>query len=77
MGGPQCGILLGTSEHLALLKAHPLARALRLDKLSLAALEATLLDWRDGLLPPAPAMLAAKQEELQQRTETITEEITA
>ena len=71
LGGPQCGILLGTSEHLALLKAHPLARALRLDKLSLAALEATLLDWRDGLLPPAPAMLAAKQEELQQKAEQL------
>ncbi len=47
LGGPQAGLVLGTLEAVAAAKAHPLARALRIDKLSLAALEATLLLYRD------------------------------
>ncbi|WP_145739344.1 L-seryl-tRNA(Sec) selenium transferase [Saccharopolyspora dendranthemae] len=42
LGGPQCGLLLGREEVVRRLRRHPLARALRVDKLTLAALEATV-----------------------------------
>jgi L-seryl-tRNA(Ser) seleniumtransferase len=42
LGGPQAGILLGSAERIAELKRHPLARALRMGKLALAALDVTL-----------------------------------
>lgn len=52
-GGPQAGILLGRAATLAQLRANPLARALRLDKLNIAALQATLSD-RLALDAPLP-----------------------
>lgn len=48
LGGPQCGIVLGERSLVERVRAHPLYRAFRCDKLALAALEATLAIYRDG-----------------------------
>ncbi len=73
LGGPQCGLLLGRAAVVGPARRHPLARALRTDKLTLAALEATLR----GPLPPVAAALATDPATLAQRAERITAELAA
>jgi L-seryl-tRNA(Ser) seleniumtransferase len=71
LGGPQAGIIAGKKAAVDRLKKHPLARALRLDKMTLAALEATLrlyLDPERALREiPTLAMLTARPEAIEAR----------
>jgi L-seryl-tRNA(Ser) seleniumtransferase len=71
LGGPQAGLLVGTREAVDTCRRHPLARAVRIDKLSLAALEATLALHRDPAAArralPVLAMLEAGDATLSRR----------
>jgi L-seryl-tRNA(Ser) seleniumtransferase len=75
LGGPQAGIVVGRAAAVAAARAHPLARALRLDKLDLAALEATLRLYRDPDSArreiPVLAMLSADEDTLRARAERL------
>ena len=73
LGGPQVGLLLGSAELVTQLRRHPLARALRVDKLTLAALEATL----QGPMTPTTAALAADPGSLHRRAAVIAAALTA
>ncbi len=67
LGGPQCGLLFGRADLVEALRRHPFARALRVDKLTLAALEATLT----GPPPPVALALSSSPAELMARAERI------
>ena len=75
LGGPQAGLIVGRRDAVAAARRHPLARALRIDKLSLAALEATLRLYRDperALIEiPVLAMLAVDEATLAARAERL------
>ena len=73
LGGPQAGIIVGKSELVDIVSRHPLARAVRIDKGSLAALNATLLHYlKDEAIPKIPIweMISRSPEFLAQRAES-------
>ena len=72
LGGPQCGIIAGKREMVDAIARHPLARAVRIDKLSLAALSATLLHYvKDEAEREVPVwrMIAASADDVRARAE--------
>lgn len=78
LGGPQCGIILGKSRVVECIRQHPLARAVRVGKLTLGALSATLDSYLRGEEEkeiPTIAMLAASVDDLENRAKKICEEI--
>lgn len=81
MGGPQAGIILGKREYIERIKGNPLNRALRIDKLTLAGLESTLLLYLDEDKAtreiPTLRMLSYSHDELQKRAQRLSRKIRA
>jgi L-seryl-tRNA(Ser) seleniumtransferase len=79
LGGPQAGLMVGRADAIERCRSHPLARALRIDKLSLAALTATLRLYLDPAAArreiPVLRMLTATESELGRRAEAMREAI--
>lgn len=75
IGGPQAGIVVGRSEVVSRIRRHPLARAMRIDKLCLAGLEATLRLWTNGQEEEIPtiAYLRRPLEAVRELAETLAE----
>jgi L-seryl-tRNA(Ser) seleniumtransferase len=79
LGGPQCGVLLGRKDLIEVIRKHPLARAMRMDKLRLCALEETLRllanPERIEETIPTYAMLSRPLDELRAQAEALAERI--
>lgn len=75
LGGPQCGIALGSRNAIARMRQDPFARAMRVDKLTIAALTATLELYRDEERAireiPALAMITASPESVRERCDNV------
>ncbi len=78
LGGPQAGLIVGKAALIATLRKHPLLRALRVDKLAIAAMEATLLSYVRGRVVeelPVWQMIAMPAETLRARAERLAAEL--
>ena len=79
LGGPQAGIIVGKKKYIKAMKKHPLARAMRVDKMTFAALEATLMKYRDPKVAlrdiPVLRMISASGEEMRQKAERLADTI--
>jgi len=78
LGGPQAGIAVGDPHWIGAMRRHPLARALRADKLCLAALEATLTSYLEGTATedlPTLKMLRAPEEGVRKVAEELAEKL--
>lgn len=77
LGGPQAGVIIGKKEWIDKMKTHPLARAFRVDKMTLAALEATFFQYIDREASvreiPVLRMICATSDELKKRAEKLKE----
>jgi L-seryl-tRNA(Ser) seleniumtransferase len=78
LGGPQAGILVGRQDLVARVRRHPLMRALRVDKLTYAALEATLAEYvtgRSARTVPVMRMILATEDSLADRCARLAERV--
>ncbi len=80
LGGPQGGLIVGRGDLIASLRQHPLARALRVDKTTIAGMQATLLHYlREEVTDKVPVwrMISLRVEEIQQRADVLAERLKA
>lgn len=78
LGGPQAGIIVGQAKYIGQLKKHPLSRALRIDKLDLAALSATLIHYLKGeALQKIPVwkMISMSLSDIQDRSNVLADQL--
>jgi L-seryl-tRNA(Ser) seleniumtransferase len=80
LGGPQAGVIVGRTALVDRIRKHPLMRALRVDKMTYAALEATLVEYAAGraaVTVPVQRMLAATADQIRARADAVAAQIAA